>query len=241
MAYVDQKEDGIYFDDLPPGPLQSALAPEDQTPKKRGRKRKERKWTKDPTAPKKAVTPYILFGKEVRELVMRDLATQMESVKPTDIMREISIRWHKLTTDQKSQYDERAMEDKKRYEEEKNKWLASRPQEDRTNKKAKLKESQDDNDTNRRALLVRERGAADEAYVRVTVQPPYTMKQLLKKIQAKTKDPRPILEIYHVEGTPQEFHLVRVQDDDDVRNLLVDSLLEIIYADLSAPAPPVEE
>jgi hypothetical protein len=185
-------------------------------PKKRGRKRKERKWTKDPTAPKKAVTPYILFGKAVREEVTRYLRETTASVKPTEIMREISQRWGKLSAEEKQPFEEEAAKDKIRYDTEKKAWQQSRP-EDKIHKKPKLKE---DTETEKQALMIRARG--EELFDRIVLNLPITMKQLQKKFQTKRDDPRAISEVILLPN-------IRLRDSEDLATLTNESLIEVVF------------
>lgn len=103
---------------------------EEFTKRKRGRKRKYRKWTKDPNSPKKALTPYILYGKSVRAQIMEELQAKDPSKKPTDVMREISTRWHKLTPEERLPYIEQGLKEKERYQIEYSAWLETQKDEE---------------------------------------------------------------------------------------------------------------
>lgn len=202
----------------------AALAPEDG-PKKRGRKRKERKWTKDPTAPKKAMTPYIVFGKHVREAVTAYLKEQNAAAKPTEIMREISERWGKLTPEHRQQYEIEAQKDKDRYEMEKKQWMEAQGEQRTTIKKAKLPSATEaaraDVPATRRNFLVRARGESD-IYDKVFFTQPVTFKNLVRKIQQKRGDNRNIIEIICLPNH-------RVRDQDDVDSLNDGQHLEVVF------------
>ena len=212
------------------------MPPED-APKKRGRKRKARKWSKDPAAPKKALTPYILFGKDVRESVTAELKSENPETKPTDIMREISARWQKLTAEDKLPYEAEAAKDRVRYETEKKQWLETQP-EDRTTTAKKVKSSASHASASgsgdvsaapaRKTLMVRARGDGD-VFDKVFLSPPFTYKNLVKRIQSKRDDHRSIIEIVCLPNH-------RVRDQDDVDSLTDHAVLEVTFAPAAEPA-----
>lgn len=200
----------------------TALTAEDG-PKKRGRKRKERKWTKDPTAPKKAMTPYIVFGKHVRENVTAYLKDQNAAAKPTEIMREISERWAKLTPEDRHQYEIEAQKDKDRYEMEKKQWMEAQGEQRTTIKKAKLATSEPvrTDAAARKHFLVRARGEGD-LYDKVFVTHPINYKNLCKRIQSKRGDQRAIVELICLPNH-------RVRDQDDIDTLNDGQHLEVVF------------
>lgn len=206
-------------------------APE-EGPKKRGRKRKERKWTKDPTAPKKAMTPYIVFGKHVREAVTNYLKEQNAAAKPTEIMREISERWGKLTPEHRTQYEHEAQKDKERYEIEKKQWMEAQGDQRTTIKKAKIPSNSEsaarsEAPAARRHFFVRARGES-EIYDKVFVSQPVTYKTLLKKIQQKRSDNRTIIELICLPNH-------RVRDQDDIDSLIDGQHLEVCFEGTEEP------
>lgn len=190
----------------------------DEEQKRRGRKKRERKWTKDPSAPKKALTPYIVFGKSIREDVTAYLKEHNPNTKPTDILKEISVRWNKLSASEKAPFEIEASKDRARYQEEKKQWIEANP-EHRTPaaKKAKLAEEPD-----RRVLKIRVRGQQDDLFDKVFINAPFNMKALHKKIQAKLENHAPILEIIHL---PDH----RVRDQDDLDSLTNEAVLEVVF------------
>lgn len=92
-------------------------ASKDQT-KKRGRKKREKKWTKDPDAPKKALSPYIIYGQMVRPEVMRKLK-ETDNCGGGNIMKYISYQWNNMSKEEKEEYEDIAKSDRERYEKEK--------------------------------------------------------------------------------------------------------------------------
>ncbi len=75
---------------------------------RRPRRRRDRR------KPKKVLTPYMFYVKENRPRVMRENPTMTF----LEVMREVGIRWARLTDEEKEPYKERSMEDKKRFLEE---------------------------------------------------------------------------------------------------------------------------
>lgn len=65
---------------------------------------------KDPAAPRKALTTYILFGNEVRPRIMKD--NPGKSVG--EIGKKIGEEWHALTEKQKQKYEKLYEEEKER-------------------------------------------------------------------------------------------------------------------------------
>lgn len=209
--------------------LTGGPAPSEEAPKKRGRKRKERKWTKDPTAPKKALTPYIVYGKEIRDEVTHYLKEQNPETKPTDIMREISHRWGKLSPEEKAPFENEAAKDRVRYETEKKQWLEAQPEERTTTAKKPKPNGGPSSSSSaaagtpgRKAIMVRARGDHGDVFDKVFLSPPYTYDNLVKRIQNKRGDHRPIIEIIHLPNH-------RVRDQDDIDSLLEDAVLEVTF------------
>lgn len=203
-----------------PDPMDASMgASGDETPKRRGRKRRERKWTKDPSAPKKALTPYIVFGKAIRDEVTAFLKEQNPNTKPTEIMKEISARWTKLTAAEKAPYELDANKDRERYEEEKKRWEAENPglKTPSVKKPKRLVE-----ESERRVLKIRVRGQQDEVFDKVFIDTPFNMKALHKKIQSKLENYSPIVEIIHL---PDH----RVRDQDDLDSLANEATLEVVF------------
>lgn len=86
--------------------------------KKRGRKKRERKWTKDPEAPKKALSPYIIYGQKARPEIIRKLK-ETNDYNGSNVMKHISYQWKSMTQEEKDQFKDFAKNDKERYEKEK--------------------------------------------------------------------------------------------------------------------------
>ena len=82
-------------------------------------KRKKKKVKKDPNAPKKNKSSYIIFTEVNREKVAEELKKKMgESFTNKEVMKEMGKRWGALPEKEKEQYKILADEDKKRYETE---------------------------------------------------------------------------------------------------------------------------
>ena len=67
---------------------------------------------KDPDAPKKWRSSYILFCNEKRQSI------DTKGKKMKDVQRELAAAWKKLSEEDKQKYTELAEDDKKRYEKE---------------------------------------------------------------------------------------------------------------------------
>jgi HMG (high mobility group) box len=76
---------------------------------KRVVRRKKKK--RDPNAPKRPRSAYILFCSHQREAVK----AQQPGAKPSDLMRALGALWKSMNDDQKVHYNKRAEEDKHRY------------------------------------------------------------------------------------------------------------------------------
>lgn len=76
--------------------------------------RTTQKKQKDPNAPTKAKTSYILYCMDMRQSV-KDKNPDM---KATEITSKLGKMWNALSDNKKSQYNKKAEEDKKRYEQE---------------------------------------------------------------------------------------------------------------------------
>eukprot|EP00357_Protocruzia_adherens_P022439 CAMPEP_0114994314 /NCGR_PEP_ID=MMETSP0216-20121206/13053_1 /TAXON_ID=223996 /ORGANISM="Protocruzia adherens, Strain Boccale" /LENGTH=377 /DNA_ID=CAMNT_0002358127 /DNA_START=103 /DNA_END=1236 /DNA_ORIENTATION=- len=79
------------------------------------KKVKRQRSRKAPGAPKRGLSAYMIFGKEIRQEVIET----MPEAPVTEVMKEIGKRWGLLPDEEKEKYNELAAEDKKRYEEEK--------------------------------------------------------------------------------------------------------------------------
>ena len=75
-------------------------------------RRKNKRGTKDPDAPKRASGPYVLFTNEMRPMIMK----QFPGIKFVEMGRILGERWRALTPEQKSRYEELAQEDKLRFQ-----------------------------------------------------------------------------------------------------------------------------
>ena len=83
-----------------------------------------KKGMKDPNAPKRALNPYMFFGKEVRQTI-RDENPEM---KMTEISKKIGVMWKELSEEDKVKYNDLAEKDKERYLSEKAKYDSKKSQ-----------------------------------------------------------------------------------------------------------------
>eukprot|EP00164_Ancoracysta_twista_P009567 GFYU01014196.1.p1 GENE.GFYU01014196.1~~GFYU01014196.1.p1 ORF type:complete len:279 (+),score=111.51 GFYU01014196.1:128-964(+) len=74
-----------------------------------------RRKKKDPAAPKKALTAFILFATDHRPR----LKEQYPGIKFGDVAKKLSEMWEKVTDEERKKYEEMARKDKERYEIEK--------------------------------------------------------------------------------------------------------------------------
>lgn len=113
-----------------------------------GEKRKRTK--KDPNAPKRPLSSYMLFCQEERENVKKE----NPDLKAKEILSELGKRWKGLDDDEKKKYQDRFEEDKKRYDQEKAAYDAqkkeegseeeSKPKKTRRSKKKKAEEEEEE-------------------------------------------------------------------------------------------------
>jgi len=80
--------------------------------KKTSRKRSTSKMAKDPNAPKRPPSAYLLWLTENRAKIVADLP---KGHKPTEVMTEGGARWRKATAEQKKEYETRAAKLKEEY------------------------------------------------------------------------------------------------------------------------------
>jgi hypothetical protein len=73
---------------------------------------KKKRKTRDPNAPKKPKTSYILFSLAERPRFVQ----QHPDMKATDVMCALGKRWNKMSKDEKHQYDEAYKLEKKKYD-----------------------------------------------------------------------------------------------------------------------------
>ena len=86
-------------------------SPEPDTAKKGGKRAKKEK---DPNAPKRAMSAYILFG-QVEGKKIRESNKDMSAA---DVMKEIGARWAKLDSEAKQPWEKKAAVEKQRYTDE---------------------------------------------------------------------------------------------------------------------------
>ena len=78
-------------------------------------KKKVAKTLKDPSAPKRPLSSFLLFAGEERPRVVAELG----NISVGEVGKELGRRWALLDKDSKGKYETAHMEDKARYEQEK--------------------------------------------------------------------------------------------------------------------------
>lgn len=79
-----------------------------------GKNGKKRRTKKDKNLPKGALSSYIIFCTQMRDIIK----TETPDIANTDIMRQTGERWREMSTEQKAPWEALARQDKQRYEEE---------------------------------------------------------------------------------------------------------------------------
>ncbi|KAH3903167.1 non-histone chromosomal protein 6 SCDLUD_000781 [Saccharomycodes ludwigii] len=87
-----------------------------------GGKRKTHRKKKDPNAPKRALSAYMFFANENRDIVR----SENPGISFGQVGRVLGERWKALNEVEKQPYEAKAEADKKRYESEKELYLATR-------------------------------------------------------------------------------------------------------------------
>jgi len=89
----------------------------------KGEKGKKRKRTKDPNAPKRALSAFFWFCNDERPKVKET----MQDATVGEVAKELGRRWNECTDEQKSKYEALAAKDKARYEKEINAYKSKKP------------------------------------------------------------------------------------------------------------------
>jgi hypothetical protein len=100
----------------PPGHDARGVMIEDHRPRKRNKR-----GSKDPAAPKRASGAFVCFTNEARPIVMKDFP----GVKFVEMGRVLGERWRSLPPDQKKRYEDMAAEDKVRFQMEMQQYTAN--------------------------------------------------------------------------------------------------------------------
>ncbi|KAJ6021381.1 Non-histone chromosomal protein 6 [Penicillium herquei] len=82
---------------------------------------KAKRQKKDPNAPKRGLSAYMFFANDQRDKVREE----NPGISFGQVGKMLGDKWKALTDTERKPYDEKAAADKKRYEEEKAKYLAS--------------------------------------------------------------------------------------------------------------------
>lgn len=78
-------------------------------------KKKASRKKKDPSAPKRSLSAYMFFANENRDIVR----AENPGITFGDVGKMLGDKWKSLTAEDKVPYEEKAANDKKRYEKEK--------------------------------------------------------------------------------------------------------------------------
>jgi hypothetical protein len=100
----------------PPGHDARGVLIEDYRPR-----RKNKRATKDPHAPKRASGAYVFFTNDARPKVLQDCP----GIKFVDLGKELGKRWRALPPEEKKKYEDMAAEDKVRFQMEMQQYTAS--------------------------------------------------------------------------------------------------------------------
>lgn len=84
--------------------------------------KKTQRRKKDPNAPKRALSSYMFFANENRDIVR----SENPNVTFGQIGKLLGEKWKSLSDEEKKPYDEKAAADKKRYESEKELYNATK-------------------------------------------------------------------------------------------------------------------
>jgi len=82
---------------------------------------KKKRAKKDPNAPKRSLSAYMFFVKDIRP----DLAKKYPSEKVSEIAKRMGVKWNKLASTDKKKFEAKAAKDKERYAKEKKKYESS--------------------------------------------------------------------------------------------------------------------
>ncbi|KAL1997815.1 hypothetical protein VTN02DRAFT_693 [Thermoascus thermophilus] len=89
--------------------------PKEKTTARKSKTRGVEKKKKDPNAPKRGLSAYMFFANEQRESVREE----NPGISFGQVGKVLGERWKALTDEQRRPYEEKALADKKRYEDEK--------------------------------------------------------------------------------------------------------------------------
>jgi len=82
---------------------------------------KKKRAKKDPNAPKRSLSAYMFFVKDIRP----DLAKKYPNERVSEIAKRMGAKWGKLSSNDKKKYEAKAAKDKERYAKEKKKYESS--------------------------------------------------------------------------------------------------------------------
>jgi len=86
----------------------------EDSPRKGGKSKKTAKKKKDPNAPKRNLSVYMIFSNKMRPI----LKAEKPELSFGDLAKEISEKFRKLTDEDKKEYEDLASKDKERYAKE---------------------------------------------------------------------------------------------------------------------------
>jgi len=79
----------------------------------KGKPMKKKKTLKDPNGPKRPLTPYFMFAKEVRESVKAELG---DNKNVTQVAKEIGKKWKEISEEEKQKYKDAFKKEKEKYD-----------------------------------------------------------------------------------------------------------------------------
>jgi len=100
------------------GFMPSAMPPMMQAPVRQGKQAKSR-FKKAPDAPKRFKSAFIIFSAEKHKKIKAELLSEGRTEKTTDIAKLVSEAWRSMPPEEKESWEEKARQDKARYEMEK--------------------------------------------------------------------------------------------------------------------------
>jgi hypothetical protein len=108
---------------------------------------------KDPNAPKKPCTAYIIFSSDFRKKVKEEEPT----ISTTDITKRLAQMWKDVDDKTKSKYEKKALEDKKRYEEELKDYNSSKNEDDKPKHNDDDEDDDDEDDEKKSKTISKEK------------------------------------------------------------------------------------
>ncbi|KAJ5888008.1 non-histone chromosomal protein 6 [Penicillium taxi] len=100
--------------------------PKDKAPPRKAAKERVQRRKKDPNAPKRGLSAYMFFANDNRDKVREE----NPGISFGQVGKTLGERWKALSPSERKPYDQKAADDKKRYEDEKAKYKAEGDEEE---------------------------------------------------------------------------------------------------------------